>query len=122
MVCAAAAGGRSARAHSLSEPLDRSSTPSRGCSRRVPYVDLAANLGGADVDLLKVDIEGSEYAFVEHNGEVLARSRLLLMEIHEAPQATQRSMFEQIEAAGLRPFGRAVDADGLQLRAWSRGG
>jgi FkbM family methyltransferase len=86
----------------------------------VPYVDLGARLGSMPVDLLKLDIEGSEYEFVEHNGGVLAQTRMLLMEIHEAPPDERTAMYDRIAAAGLRPLGRAVDADNLCLRAWSR--
>lgn len=88
--------------------------------RSVSFVDVLPLLGRDAIDVLKLDIEGGEYPFVQHNGDVLARSNLVIMEVHDAPDATQAQMFSAVQAAGLRPLGRPVDADGLRMRAWSR--
>jgi FkbM family methyltransferase len=56
----------------------------------VPFVDLAAHLPET-VDLLKMDIEGGEYAFARENPDVLERTRLLLTEIHDAPARERES-------------------------------
>ena len=70
--------------------------------------------------MLKVDIEGGEYPFVRYNDDVVARSNLVVMEVHDAPQSEQSELFAAMEAGGLHPLGRPVDADGLRMRAWTR--
>src|ERR1700683_2267355 len=95
--------------------------PLRGARRRVvPFVDLMPLMEHRTIDVLKIDIEGGEYPFVQHNVDVLARSNLVVMEIHDAPEAVQGEMFETLTAAGLSPLGRPVDADGLRMRTWHR--
>jgi FkbM family methyltransferase len=89
-------------------------------ARLVSFIDLMPLIAGQEIDVLKVDIEGGEYPFVQHNGDVLARSNLVVMEVHDAPDTAQARMFEAVQATGLQPLGRPVDADGLRMRAWSR--
>ena len=48
------------------------------------YVDLEAHVGPGPVDLVKCDIEGSEQAFLESYGPLLARTRRVVVELHEA--------------------------------------
>jgi FkbM family methyltransferase len=101
--------------------LASSMQPLRGArARLVSFVDLMPLIGGQEIDVLKVDIEGGEYPFVQHNADVLARSNLVVMEVHDAPDEAQARMFADVQATGLAPLGRPVDADGLRMRAWSR--
>jgi FkbM family methyltransferase len=101
--------------------LASSMKPLRGAeARTVSFVDLMPIIGGQEIDVLKVDIEGGEYPFVQYNGDVLARSNLVVMEVHDAPDEAQAVMFAAVEAAGLAPLGRPVNADGLRMRAWAR--
>jgi len=86
----------------------------------VPFIDLAESLGGAPIDVMKVDIEGGEYPFVRENADVLALTCMLMMEIHDAPTEERSAMFGAIQAAGLLPHGQDVKSDGLWLRAWER--
>ncbi len=48
------------------------------------YVDLEAHLDGSPIDLLKCDIEGSEADFLASYPDLLARTRHLVIELHEA--------------------------------------
>ena len=101
--------------------LASSMTPIRGASERVvSFVDLMPMLGDRSIDVLKVDIEGGEYPFVHHNPDVLSRTQMLVMEVHHAADTVREGMYQAVQASGLRPLGRRVDADGLCMRAWSR--
>ena len=101
--------------------LASSLMPLPGAQRhQVPFIDLRASIDAALIDVLKVDIEGSEYSFVRDNADLLATARLLMMEVHGAAAGEQETMFGRLEATGLRPLGAPVCADGLYLRAWRR--
>lgn len=85
--------------------LALSAVSGRGVSRgpEVPYVDLLRYVPeGETIDVLKVDIEGSEYDLVEAYPMLLERTRLVAMEIHDrgCPPA---AVLQALEAAGLRP-------------------
>lgn len=72
-------------------------------SVRVPYVDLLRHLpDGQTIDILKVDIEGSEYDLVANYPAVLARTRLVAMEIHDVGQPAQ-VVLDALAASGLVP-------------------
>jgi FkbM family methyltransferase len=47
----------------------------------VEYIDLTKHVGG-EIDLLKIDIEGSEERFLPSYSDVVARTRSLIIEIH----------------------------------------
>jgi len=68
----------------------------------VDYIDLEAIIGGRPIDLLKIDIEGAEYDFVDNYPDLLEQARVVLMEIHQAPEERQRSLFARLSDAGLR--------------------
>ncbi len=51
-------------------------------STSVATVDLASYLTETDVDLLKLDVEGAEFALVPHLAGRLARVRSVLVEVH----------------------------------------
>jgi hypothetical protein len=54
------------------------------------------------VDVLKVDIEGSEYELVKNYPGLLERTRVCAMEVHEAGGAPE-DLMRALEAAGLKP-------------------
>jgi FkbM family methyltransferase len=69
----------------------------------VAYVDLLRHIPeGATIDILKVDIEGSEYDLVDNYPTLLERTRLLAMEIHKTERPIS-VLLETLAAAGLRP-------------------
>jgi FkbM family methyltransferase len=69
----------------------------------IAYIELLRHIPeGATIDILKVDIEGSEFDLVDAYPTLLERTRLVAMEIH--PTARPASfMLEVLAAAGLRP-------------------
>jgi FkbM family methyltransferase len=70
----------------------------------VGYVDLLRFLPeGRRIDVLKVDIEGSEYDLVESYPALLERANVVAMEIHDVPGRSVDGMLRSLEAAGLRP-------------------
>jgi FkbM family methyltransferase len=90
---------------SSSNLLEASVLASNGKRRggEVAYVDLFRHIpDGTMIDILKVDIEGSEYALVDTYLALLKRTRLLAMEVHQADYPAA-GLLEKIEAAGLRP-------------------
>ncbi len=56
---------------------------------------------GGRPDLLKVDVEGAEFALFRETPEWLAQVRALLIEIHAEPEE-QKPLISRIESAGLR--------------------
>jgi FkbM family methyltransferase len=69
----------------------------------VPYLDLLRHVpDGEAIDILKVDIEGSEYDLVASYPTLLQRARLVAMEIHDVGQPAQ-SVLDALAAAGLEP-------------------
>jgi FkbM family methyltransferase len=69
----------------------------------VPFIDLFDHLSpSTSIDILKVDIEGSEYDFVDNYGSLLARTNLVAMEIHDVGRPIDH-VFGALDAAGLTP-------------------
>jgi FkbM family methyltransferase len=69
----------------------------------VPYVDLLTQLPeNQPIDILKIDIEGSEHDLVENYPTLFERARLVAMEVHDVGRPMDR-VFHALEAAGLRP-------------------
>ena len=50
----------------------------------VDYVDLEDHVGPGPIDLVKCDVEGSEWDFLRSYGPLLARTRRVVVELHEA--------------------------------------
>jgi FkbM family methyltransferase len=102
------AGRRSGTAQLRSGPsnlLEASVVSGNGDRRggEVAYVDLFRHVpDGTMIDILKVDIEGSEYDLVDAYPTLLERTRLLAMEVHQTDRPAA-GLLQAIEAAGLRP-------------------
>ena len=70
--------------------------------RSVP--SLMAELGHSRIDLLKLDVEGSEYEVLASILEANVRVKILLVEFHLAGHlARATSMVDQLQAAGYHP-------------------
>ena len=83
----------------LSASLTKGSKPN---GIQAEYIDLEKLAGNRRIDLLKIDIEGAEFEFVEHYGETLKRVQALMIEIHTASEAQHSNLFSQLQNAGLR--------------------
>ena len=71
-------------------------------SEKVPYLDLKTVIPKEGrIDILKIDIEGSEFDLLENFPEVFQRARLLVMELHG--QEARASEFERrLRTLGLQ--------------------
>jgi FkbM family methyltransferase len=70
----------------------------------VPFVDLDAAVGNRTIDLLKVDIEGAEFALVDNYPAIFRRTQMLVMEIHEAEPGLQKKLRDDLRDCGLEPI------------------
>jgi FkbM family methyltransferase len=84
------------------------------------YFDLETLVKGRRIDLLKMDIEGAEFDFVEHYPELLGRVQAVMMEIHQAAEGRQARLYEQLAAAGLKPKGAPIEHGGYSLAMFQR--
>ena len=85
--------------------LETSALSEGGVARgdKVPYIDLLKHLpDGQPIDILKIDIEGSEHDLVESYPTLFERARLVAMEVHDVGRSSNR-LFRTLEAAGLQP-------------------
>jgi FkbM family methyltransferase len=62
---------------------------------------LLARLAGKTVDVLKIDIEGSEYDLLEVSGECMANVRYLLIEIHAILGQKETDVHDWIRRCGF---------------------
>ena len=94
----------------------------RTCGTAVPGVDLAALLPPTGmVDVLKVDIEGAEHAFFQEHPDLLARTRLLALELHPVEGSSMDATCALIQAQGLAPCSTPiVKPDGCQMLLFRR--
>lgn len=81
-----AAVGRKAGTVSLSmnkkNLLTSSTMESRGV-QPIPYVDLREYCNERKIDVLKLDIEGSEVEFVSHNADIMKMTEIVIVEVHQ---------------------------------------
>jgi FkbM family methyltransferase len=84
--------------------LDASVVSETGVKRgtKVPYIDLLAHVPEGPIDILKVDIEGSEHDLVDNYPTLFERARLVVMEVHDVGRPIDR-LLQALEAAGLQP-------------------
>ena len=87
-----------------------------GTGEQIAYVDLDALTDRAEIDVLKLDIEGSEFEFAEHNQDLLSRCNLLVAEIHPAAGSVEHFV-DLVKGAGLELDGPVVAA-GDNVVAW----
>jgi FkbM family methyltransferase len=91
-----------------------------GPSVAVPAVDLDEQLADAPaVDLVKCDIEGAELAFFEQCPALLARTAVLIVEIHTDRSPVARCR-ERLAAAGLTEESILRDRGGCALHLYTR--
>jgi FkbM family methyltransferase len=85
--------------------LETSAVMGSGVERgaKVPYIDLLAQIpADQPIDILKIDIEGSEYDLIENYPTLFERARLVVMEVHDVGRPIDH-LLNALEAAGLRP-------------------
>ncbi len=86
----------------------------------VGYLDLDALVGNRPVDLMKIDIEGGEFDFVDANLDVLSRTNLIFMELHAATEKKRNNLIKQLASVGLSIAEDPVRCHGQELVIFSR--
>jgi FkbM family methyltransferase len=69
---------------------------------RVNYIDLSLLLDGRNIDVLKIDIEGSEYDLISHYTDILKRVKLLFIELHGPDFSRKEELNQSLAACGLK--------------------
>jgi FkbM family methyltransferase len=84
--------------------LDASVVSNGGVERgaKVPYIDLPSHIPDGPIDILKIDIEGSEHDLIDSYPTLFERARLVVMEVHDIGRPIDR-LLQALEAAGLKP-------------------
>lgn len=116
---AAAAGVREDRLMLSDAGAGSSLVIPRGGDRfEVRVADWLAEVGGAPIDVLKVDIEGSEYALLDDPRFPGLGVRLIVLECHEVPEQglTYRTCVRQLEGMG---YTTSVVPDGGCTMVWA---
>lgn len=88
-------------------------------SGEVPYLDLGELVQG-NIDILKVDVEGSEYDFITENPDVLMRTKMFLLELHETEAQKRDEMLRIIQQAGLHTVVGPILLNGQELFVFDR--
>lgn len=84
----------------------------------IAYIDLGQVIPADSlIDVLKIDIEGSEQAFLQEYPGLLARTRVLLIELH-GDEGTLLKLDRQIVAAGLRPVSTPIGRGAESMRVY----
>jgi FkbM family methyltransferase len=94
-----------------------------GQLQKVPYVNLTeffSSRGIDRIDVLKIDIEGSEHELFRSFPEFFGMVDVVLIELHETG-GTQASGLAFMEAAGFRQHGPALHNGGDMLLVFRRG-
>ncbi|NJO59327.1 MAG: FkbM family methyltransferase [Richelia sp. RM2_1_2] len=86
----------------------------------IPYINLSEIVQDRNIDLMKIDIEGGEFEFIRFNLDILQKTKLLFMELHEAPQDKHLELFQQLQSVGLNRVSQPVEANGQQLIIFQR--
>jgi FkbM family methyltransferase len=84
-------------------------------SYKIPYLNLADLIKNRTIDVMKIDIEGGEYQFIQENLEVFSMTNLVLMELHEEEKRLQEDILNLLKTVGLAMVAEPVRANGQQL-------
>ncbi|UJB71821.1 FkbM family methyltransferase [Acaryochloris sp. 'Moss Beach'] len=72
------------------------------------------------VDLLKIDIEGSEFDFVECYQDILKSTNLVFMELHQTSRKCREKLLKELAYAGLEMAESPVKCHGQELVIFKR--
>ncbi|NEZ65790.1 FkbM family methyltransferase [Leptolyngbyaceae cyanobacterium CCMR0082] len=87
---------------------------------KIDYLNLNSLLENQMIDLMKIDIEGGEFSFVEHNTELFKRTNLVFMELHKSPEVKRTGLINQLSSAGLNMAEEPVKCHGQELVIFKR--
>ncbi|MEH1910663.1 MAG: FkbM family methyltransferase [Nostoc sp.] len=86
----------------------------------ISFIDLQEVVGKRVIDLMKIDIEGGEFAFVRSHIDIFKQVNLIFMELHNAPEELHHEMFDSLKSVGLNLGAEPVEANGQKLLVWQR--
>jgi FkbM family methyltransferase len=82
---------------------------------QVPYLNLSGLIKYKTIDVMKIDIEGGEYVFIQNNLDILKITNLILMELHQEEKKLQQDTLDLLKSVGLVMVANPVEANGQQL-------
>ncbi|MBW4517638.1 MAG: FkbM family methyltransferase [Timaviella obliquedivisa GSE-PSE-MK23-08B] len=87
----------------------------------ISYLDLSEVIEDEQsIDLMKIDIEGGEFEFIPAQIEILKRTNLVFMELHEATDDQHIRLFDHMKSAELHAVAPAVECHGQKLLIFQR--
>ena len=93
--------------------------PAQGAAQKLSYLDLNKILpAGQTIDVLKIDIEGSEFDLLENYPQLFQTARLILAEVH-GPSARQIEFEQKLAALGLAPLSPPIVKESERLVLYS---
>jgi FkbM family methyltransferase len=87
---------------------------------KINYIDLLEVIKDRTIDLMKIDIEGSEYEFIENNHALLLKTNLIFMELHQDTALKEIKLIKAIESAGLCLTGLPLETNGNKFLIFKR--
>jgi FkbM family methyltransferase len=87
---------------------------------RVPCVSVGNVVPPGPIDVLKIDIEGSEFGLLRNEPDLFRRTRLLFVETHADSEDQRRSFESTLEQIGFRSVGPQVAHCGMRLAVLRR--
>jgi FkbM family methyltransferase len=84
-------------------------------SYKIPYLNLSDLINHQTIDIMKIDIEGGEYAFIQENLDLFKLTNLVLMELHQNTEKLQGEALNLLKSVGLVMVADPVEANGQQL-------
>lgn len=84
------------------------------------YLDLAESISSQTIDIIKIDIEGGEFEFINANLELFKQVNLIFMELHEASPEKHSKLLGQLESVGLSLARQPLKCHGQQLVIFHR--
>lgn len=92
-----------------------------GTPSTIPYLDLQQVIDdGSSIDLLKVDIEGSELDFLTSYPELLSRSKIVALELHHQRCDTQKCV-DLLNDYRFKEYRSIRETDFFSMRLYQRG-
>jgi FkbM family methyltransferase len=84
------------------------------------YLDLDSILpAGVPIDILKIDIEGSEYDLLQNYPHLFLAAKLLLIEVHGTIE-NQKAFEQQLVTTGFHPLSHTMTKSGERLLCYGR--
>jgi FkbM family methyltransferase len=86
----------------------------------VNHINLSTIIDKRNIDLLKLDIEGGEFDFIESNLSLFHQVNLLFMELHNAPKNLHQKLLNSLNNVGLKSMIKPLKSNGQQLMIFQR--